>query len=404
MHMNIPVSSSNQTSFRSKARAPGVVLALLSCLPIAGTLLVSQILPQMERAFSTTPHVRLQVSLALTIPALVIAITSWISGWIADRIGRRRLLVVALATYAIVGVLPIILSQLGLITVSRAAMGLAEALILTCSTALIGDMYPPGRREFFLSLQTSIASIAAVTFAILGGALGEFGWQAPFFVYAIALPFLAAVFWTVPASVDNPGQPRPLAERTTTNAFPLSALARICGVTVILSAGFYVAQIQLPFMLSDKGIASPGVIGMVSALTNVAVVVGTACFPLLRRIGLRNASMLCFLLLAVGLAVAGIAPTVTTLCAGLSLASFAGGMALPTLITSAMDLVEAEHRGLGTGMWQSSFWAGQFASPLLVVGITALAGTLGSAVMVFAGTSLATMLVLPWIFRSESQS
>ncbi|MGN7998965.1 MFS transporter [Sphingomonas sp. 22176] len=365
---------------------PGIILAALACLPIAGTLLVAQVLPQMEAAFAGTPDLRARVSIALTIPALVIALCSWGTGWLADRVGRHRLLVAALLLYALFGLLPLVLHSLDAIIASRAAMGVAEGIIMTCSTALTGDLYAGKRRERLLSLQTACASAAAVVFAIIGGLLGNFGWRTPFAVYAVALLVLPLVLVFVPA--DRPAVRSAGKGRQTGEGHPLAPLAAICAATVVMSLAFYVAQIQTPFLLNALGPVAPSTVGMVSAMTNIAVVAGTACFPVLRRYPLSVTGLSTFMLLAAGLMIAAMATAHASLVAGLILTGFAGGIALPTLLNSVMALLSFAQRGQGAGLWQSSFWAGQFASPILVVVLADLAGSLQTAVALTAAVTL----------------
>lgn len=379
-------------------RGPGIFLALLAALPIAGTLLVAQVLPQMEAAFAGTPDLRLRVALALTIPALAIAVCSWGAGWLADRVGRRRLLIGALVFYAAFGLAPLMLRSLDAIIAVRAGMGVTEGIIMTCSTALIGDLYTGRQREGLLSLQTACASIAAVLFALVGGALGELGWRAPFGVYAIALIFLPLLLWLVP-SIEAPTSVR--ASSTVRSSLPVGKVLMVCLATFVLSICFYVAQIQIPYLLNALGPVSPSMVGIVSSLTNAAVVVGTLCFVGLRKMPFRLAGLLTFVLIALGLAIVGAAHGYGQLCTGLALASFAGGIALPTFLNGAMSLLSAEQRGLGTGMWQSSFWAGQFLSPIMVIALTAGTGSLWNAVTACAIGALVLGGLLSLSLRGE---
>ncbi|MBB5730750.1 MFS transporter [Sphingomonas prati] len=371
---------------------PGVLLAVLACLPIGGTLLVAQILPQMEQAFAGTPDLRLRVSLALTIPALAIAICSWGAGWLADHVGKRRLLIIALLFYALFGLAPLLLDSLDAIIGVRAGMGVAEGIIMTCSTALIGDLYTDGQRERLLSLQTACASLAAVAFAIIGGALGEFGWRAPFAVYGIALIALPAVLLLVPAGTGRAPSGRGADDGA--GRLPLAILAPICATTLLLSLCFYVAQIQIPYLLNAIGTVSPTSVGLVSAMTNAAVVAGTLCFGLTRRLPLRTTNRLCFLLIGLGLGLISVSQTYGPLCVGLVITSFAGGIALPTLLNGAMAVLSSEQRGSGAGLWQSSFWAGQFASPILIIMLASFAGGLSAAVALCAVGGLVLGLML----------
>jgi hypothetical protein len=85
------------------------------------------------------PHAPLMISLVATLPALFIALFVAPFGLLADRVGRRLLLLIGLAIYGVLGVAPYWLNSLQWIVASRAGVGVTEAMITTCSTALIGD-------------------------------------------------------------------------------------------------------------------------------------------------------------------------------------------------------------------------------------------------------------------------
>lgn len=373
--------------------APGIVLASLSCLPVAGILLITQVLPQMEAAYQDVPQIRLLVSLALTAPALAIGLTSYPSGWLSDRLGGRRLLLGALLLYALFGMAPLVVTELGAIIATRFVMGVMEGIVITCSTALISDLYGGRRRARLLSLQTSVASGAAVAFAVLGGVLGQWGWRMPFAVYAIALLFVPLVAAAVPADTPavRPASSRPAVSRPVAAPMPWRALLPILAATVIIAVCFYVVQIQLPFLLNGLGVIEPGLIGLASAVANAAVIAGTVVFALLARFPVQRLAALCLALLTSGLVVIAASAAPVPLMAGVVLASFGGGIALPTLLVATMARLPPRSRGGGAGLWQTSFWGGQFVSPVLVVPVTAAAGSLSAAVGAFAGLAVLAM-------------
>src|SRR5215813_4244024 len=158
-----------------------------SCMPIMGGLLIAPILPEIQRRFSGVPRVEILAPIALTIPALFIAILAPFAGAIVDRMGRRRPLVIALALYAGFGMAPLWLDSLRSIIVSRAGVGLAEAVIMTCCTTLIGDYYDGARRSKFIAWQVTWVALSSSLFLLVGGLLGELGWRAPFWVYGVSL-------------------------------------------------------------------------------------------------------------------------------------------------------------------------------------------------------------------------
>src|SRR3954465_13286705 len=177
---------------RPAGRAQALVLLFSSCLAILGAVLLAPGLPAIQDAFEGTAGVEALAPIVLTAPALIIGLTAPFAGRIVDRLGRKRLLVVALVVYAIVGTAPLWLPSLELIVVSRGLVGLTEAAIMTCCTTLLADYFHGSQRERYFGLQVVFTTVAATIFFAVGGALGEQNWRAPLWVDGGPLPLAVA--------------------------------------------------------------------------------------------------------------------------------------------------------------------------------------------------------------------
>src|SRR6478752_3316888 len=102
-----------------------LTLLLVSSLTIMSVITISPALPQMTAAFSDVKNSAFLVKLVLTIPALMIALFSPVTGRLIDRYGRLKILRFALVLYAIAGVGGFFLDNLYLILLSRALLGIA---------------------------------------------------------------------------------------------------------------------------------------------------------------------------------------------------------------------------------------------------------------------------------------
>ena len=77
-------------SRQAMTRREGLVLVLGSSLTIMGSVMVAPILPKLGAEFGPfEPRADLLVPLAITGPALAIALFAPLAGWLADRIGRK---------------------------------------------------------------------------------------------------------------------------------------------------------------------------------------------------------------------------------------------------------------------------------------------------------------------------
>src|SRR5215207_5283537 len=91
------------TAPRTAGTAQALPLLFASCMSVLGAVLLTPVIPQLLAAFGGSPLVLLIISA----PALMIAIFAPFAGQIADRVGRKNLLIGAMIVYAFVGTAPI---------------------------------------------------------------------------------------------------------------------------------------------------------------------------------------------------------------------------------------------------------------------------------------------------------
>lgn len=351
---------------QTQAGLPQSLLLLLgSCLPVSGAVLLAPVLPRMHEHFANDPLVAVLVPVSLTIPALVIALLAPFAGLIADRLGRKPLLLGSMLLYSLFGLLPLWLESLPAIVASRAGLGLAEAGIMTCCTTLIGDYYQGARRERLFALQMVCTSLSAAVFISVGGALGQDDWRTPYSLYGVGLlfvPLMAWLLWERQASA--------IQVEAESSGFPWSALLPLYLFSLLAGASLFIVPVQAGFLLGLLQVDSPQQIGMVMGANQLGVMLGALSFRLFHRCARQHLLLLAFVTAGLGgwlMARAG-SPALLTLAVALN--GLGIGLMLPTLITWIMSRASFAQRGRATGGFTAALFAGEFASPLLVLGLT----------------------------------
>lgn len=375
----------------------GISLLLPITLTTMAIVLLTPIVPDLMAEFSSVPNHEYWVPMILTLPSLCVALLCPVAGIMGDYFGRRRLLLFSFLLYAVVGVLPVFLHDLTHILISRVGVGLAEALIYVLSTTMIGDYYKGAARDRWLAAQTAFASMSALLFFNLGGAMGESGWRTPFWAYASALVMFALVFkytWE-PASAAHPDDEAEAAPRNLSWAgFPWAKMAMIVLITIYGSVFFYTVQIQAPSGLAALGLTSPAERGFLTSIASIGVPLGTFLYS---RIGPKwpvgRLLLAEFALLSLGFALMGKAGTVPGFLVGCFINQIGAGLLLPTLLVWSMSILSFEIRGRGTGFWQSAFALGQFLSPLVVTFAGQRTGGLLGAFMTLSFAALGGVVI-----------
>jgi MFS family permease len=347
------------TAERQAGTLQGVLLLLPITMAVMGLIVLVPVLPGMMAHYRDVPGVEYLVPLMLTLPALCVALLSPVAGVVVDFLGRRRTCIGALIVYSIVGVLPIFLESLMAIIVSRVVLGAMEALVVISSTTLIGDYFHGRDREKWLANQTAVASVSSIVLALLGGALGSFGWRGAFAAYGVSIFFaIALMIWTwEPRKSDEPVEDSAAAGA----AFPWRTILPISLVAVFGGTMFFTMQIQVSNMLSDYyAIRSPSALGLYSGLAGLSVAAGTMIYRrYTSRLVTPTQLVVAFGLLGLSYVLMNYAPTPQLFTAWLIVNQIGSGMLLPPLVVSAMGSLPFAVRGRGTGIFMSGWWLGQ---------------------------------------------
>ena len=389
-------------SFRSADLAtaaqpePGVIQAVILLATVAFTPLVLAILgpslPLMQQHFAGEANIEYLAPLTITAPTLVMALLCVGVGLLADRVGRKRLLIAAAALYALVGTAPLWLDSIKAIIASRIALGALDAVLMTVGTILIGDYYSGAKRGKLMALQATTASASAFVFANLGGVVAEAGWRAPYAIYAISLllvPLMAIYLWE-PVH-RNAGDAVRLADDDV--EFRPRALLLTCILAFLTGIVFLTLPVHVGFLYNALGVQSPTQIGMAAGVNSLGVIVGTLLFGwgIAQRLRIVWQLALSLTITAIGFVLMKSASSYATLTIAGAINGVGCGLLLPTMITWNMRILPFAKRGFGTGAYQSCYFLGIFVNPLLVVwldgqygGRAAAVGIVGIAVFVLA--------------------
>src|SRR5690606_29642341 len=104
-------------------------------------------------------------------------------GTLGDRIGRRRLLFIGAAAFAIASVLAAYSTSAEMLIATRALLGLAGATVAPSTLSLIRNMFPdPRQRTTAISIWITSYSLGSAIGPIVGGLLLEFFWWGSVFL------------------------------------------------------------------------------------------------------------------------------------------------------------------------------------------------------------------------------
>ena len=352
---------------------------------------LSPALPALKSAFGGGAGAQTWARWALTTPALFVAVGAPLAGLLIDRKGRRPVLLVSLILFGASGSVGGLLGSLPAITVSRAALGLAAGGLGTVSTTLIVDYYDEAQSKI-LGGQAAVMALAAMIYTILGGALTDLSWRAPFGAFGIALVLAGPAFYMLPEPDASPSPDDASDAPSEIPAVPWGRVGLLYGLAFLGLAVFNLIRVELPYYLRAMGLTSGLWMGVILSAGTVTGAAASFTYDRVRaRIGAWGTLALVFGVFASGFGVIAAATSAGIVLGGLLLAGGGMGLLVPSLTDGVGEAVPEGVRGRALGGLSTLRNLGRFAAPVLTTPV--LVGPGASAPFV-GGTLLAGGLAL----------
>lgn len=178
---------------------------LATTLMAVDVTVASVALPQIQGALAATAD---QVSWVLTSYVIALAVATPVVGPLAERVGRKRLFLAAVAGFTISSLLCGLSGSLEWLVVFRLLKGMFAAALVPISQAVLMDSYPPDRQGEAMAYWTIGVMVGPIIGPLVGGILTDaLSWHWIFFVN---LPFGLLAYVAIAAFLprDEPARAR----------------------------------------------------------------------------------------------------------------------------------------------------------------------------------------------------
>lgn len=196
-----------------------------------------------------------QLGLLSTVFLWVYGVLSPLAGWMADRFGRRRVILASLAVWSLITWITGRCQTFDQLLWARALMGISEACYIPAALALIADFHGDRSRALASGIHSSGIYMGIVLGGVGGGWMGQqFGWRLAFTVLGVF-----GVLYSVVLMFLLREAPRRIAATITPKLFPsvaeLSRLRHFATLTLIfcaMSMANWIAYTWLPLYLFEQ--------------------------------------------------------------------------------------------------------------------------------------------------------
>ncbi|OUL22689.1 MFS transporter [Nostoc sp. RF31YmG] len=369
------------------------IICAICLVAVLGVSSVTPVFPTLAKALNINPKSLGLLVTVFTLPSLILGP---IVGILADRFGRKRIIVPALFLFGIAGTACGFVRDFNLLLWLRLLQGIGAAPLLSLSITLIGDIYKGDRRTTAMGYNASVSSVGTASYPTLGGALATLGWYYPFILPVIAIPLGFVVFFAL--KNPEPKGDRNLKEYLQ-NAAKVLKNRKLFGLFIASAANFvllYGAYVTyFPQLINDRFKAAPAVIGILLSTVSVAVTITSSQLGrLARTFPATNLIQASFLLYALALVIVPLMPSIWFLLIPTTIFGIGLGLGFPSIQSLLADLSPREYLATILSVNGTFFGLGQTLGPLLM-GIVFGFGSINS--VFYAGVGFAILIF--FVFR-----
>ena len=383
-----------------KAKAKATVISLLSTIGFLGifssTISKNPVLPLFMKSMQAGTNV---IGTVAAISPLAGIVFSFPVGLLADRLGKKRLLLVAASIFLIAPILYLFVANPWWLIPIRFFHGMATAILGPVSAAIILGEYKENKGQM-LGIYSSATLVGRTLSPILGGAIISIfaslsgGWN--FRLVYVAAFFLALPVFVLSFMMPDDRSPESGVRSLSLRDFGSSLAAfvtngKLLGTALVEMATYFTYgafETYLPLYLLGKGLP-PYQIGFIFSLQILAIALTKPFFGRLSdRIDRR-------LQILAGIVVLGGAFALIPVVSGIVAATVIGivfgiGLSFSTVATSTYvsDVTARESLGASMGALSSIMDIGQSAGPF-VIGAIIQASTMTLGFLVDFGVCLA---------------
>jgi predicted MFS family arabinose efflux permease len=315
------------------------------------------ILPMLAGVFHAS---NVMISLMITASTIGVALAAPVMGQVADRIGRKRIIVLSAFTLGAATLLIPTSTTLGMLLFWRFMQGVATPGVFSVTTAYVHDEWPPGLAASAISAYVSGTVIGGFSGRVIAGFVAErWGWHAAFVLLgaiSLAIALYVAIFLPVETKFARPELPARVLDSIFEHlrnprlraGYAIGFCVLFTQIALFTYVTFHLAA--PPFLLS------PGFLGSIF----VVYLGGAIVTPLAgRRIGKDgHPRMLIFAsILGASGALLTLAPNLWVIIAGLTLCS-SGVFVSQASATSFVGTAAANNRALALGLYVTFYYIG----------------------------------------------
>lgn len=346
-------------------RPPLPLIFAVTATALMSNSLITAITPDIIDHFGLSDG---QVGVLVASASVAGIVVAPLIGFLADRHGRRRVLLPCLLVYAVFSVLGGLAPSFAMLLGARFLQGLGSAGLINLAVVLIADNFDGEERARLIGINSAVLTASLAVYPSLGGLLADqWSWRVAFLPYLLTF-VVAAWAWgylvdTAP-TVDAPYADQFRAAVVEARRPLIAATLGLAALTFVLIFGVFLATLAIH--LEDRFGLGPAQRGLVYAVPALASTVAALSLGRLRAVFAPGALVPAGVgLFGLAFGLIGLTGSLVVVIVGVVLYGLGEGISIPTLQDVVAGQSEPSLRGALVALWTGFARTGQVIGPVL---------------------------------------
>lgn len=362
-----------------------VSILSISLLTVMAGAAVAPALGIIREYFSDEPLTVVQSIISM--PALFIAITNLFFGRLCRIFTAKKLTLIGLIMYVVFGCAAGLFSDIYLVLVCRALLGIGVGILMPLSTGLISYYFTKDKQDMLMGYSSAMNMLGGVVATLIAGMLAIVSWRLSFLVYLIGVICLVLVLLWMPDEKIVDDSAKKKESGIFRRYYPY-----IVGMFLLMIV-FYTYPANFALEVSKSGAIAKHLVPIVMATMDIFGFIGGLIYPKLRKSLGGLAKTIAPLLFILGYVFLQFVGGFTGTLIGSFIIGAASGIGIPYIISTASSKAGRTAATTVIPAISIAMYLSQFTTPAIISSFNKLFANLYPA-----GTSFHAALIISVVF------
>ena len=328
------------------------------------------------------------VQMIISIPALFIALTSLIFPKLTQKFKAKELVMTGLLLYVAGGCAAGLFSNIYVVLIFRALVGIGVGIIMPLSTGLLSFYFSPEEQDKLMGYSSAMNQMGGVVATLISGILAGISWRASFLVYLLGL--ISIILCLIFLPNDKIGGKSGSKEDGVFKEYYVFIIA-----IFLLMFTFFVYPSVFAMETAKEGIIPQHYIAIIMAGMDLIAFFGGLSFVHIKKCFKATTKFVAPFLFFVGYLLLFIVGGWIGAIVGSIFIGFANGLGIPFIISTASQKAGKAAATTVMPLISMAMYLAQFVTPMI---LSIVSSSVGSSInhLPYAVASISAILFILW--------